>query len=121
MRLGRQGAVLTLAAAVLWTAMPAFACLLNLQPTPRHGCCSEMAKDCDPVAMAATGSCCQAREQSAVIAPVPLFAPKQAQVAATAPSLPSLQALTPLGVRRLTPHETPPPKSSSGGAFTLRI
>lgn len=54
--MSKQSAILLLAVVVLWTAVPAFACLM---PTQHHACCQQMTQDCSTT-MGADSSCCQA-------------------------------------------------------------
>jgi len=134
LRVGRQGAILMLVAAVLWTALPGFACFLSMpQPTTQASCCQKMAGDCGSMeamgAMESTGSaemcadpsCCQLREQTIGLVPVQAYAPEQLQKLAVAPDQILLPALADprTGVRNL--FETPPPKSSSGVSSILRV
>lgn len=55
MRVCRKGAILMLAAVVLWTAVPALACLL---PAPARLCCQTM-QGCEASLMNASDACCQ--------------------------------------------------------------
>ena len=44
MHWGRKVALLMLAAVVLWTAMPASACVLTMQSNARRACCGDNGK-----------------------------------------------------------------------------
>ena len=121
MRIGRTCAFLMLAMAVLWTAMPAFACLLNMHPTGQHACCIEMAPHRDTAGMAADRDCCRAQGQNIALATVPPCAPQHSEKLALIPHEAGLDAPSTLGFQFRSALESPPPRASSGGGFILRI
>lgn len=134
MRVGRQGAILMLVAAVLWTALPGFACFLSMpQPTTQPSCCQKMAGDCGSMesmgAMESTGSaemctdpsCCQLHEESIGLVPVLGYAPEQLQQLAVSPDQFLLPALIEARTGLRTLFEAPPPRSSSGVSSILRV
>ena len=90
MNWGRKGALLMLAVVVLWTAIPASACLFAVHSTGRPDCCRGMAGEFDSPSMCANGSCCQAERQNAAVATAPLYSPEQSQKLAVAPHQPGL-------------------------------
>jgi hypothetical protein len=123
-----------LVAAMMWTALPGFACFLSMpQPTAQSSCCHKMAEDCGSMesmgAMESTGSaemcadpsCCQLHEQSIGLVPVLAYAPEQLQKLAVAPAQFLLPALAEARNGLRNRFETPPPKSSSGVSSILRV
>jgi len=124
-RVSRQGAVLMLAVVVLWTALPGFACFLSMpQQAQQPSCCMKMAPDCAAMrsmGAAVSGNCCQAQEKTVALMPVLPYAAEQLQWVAVAPDQILLPALVEAGKTYWPPFETPPPKSSSGASFTLRV
>jgi len=110
-----------LAVVVLWTVAPAFACLLAMQPAGQPACCRGMMHNCGSMGMEMSGSCCSARPQDVAVAPVPPYAPEQAQMLAIAPHHTSLPTLSTPATARRNGFEAPPPIFSSSGSFILRI
>jgi len=121
MNWGRKGALLMLAVVVLWTAMPASACLLAAQATGQPACCRGMEAGCDAPSAPANASCCQTPRQNTAVAPAPLYSPHHSQKLASAPLPAGLQLPAFSGVTHRNAFETPPPKFPPGGAFALRI
>jgi hypothetical protein len=117
----RKGALLMLVIAVLWTAMPAAACLASSQSAMRHMCCRGMARACGMRGMGASGSCCTTNRRNPEAAPVPCYAPGQSQRAALLP----LQAGVPLPSAQSDGYantlEAPPLKFPPGTVSILRI
>jgi hypothetical protein len=122
MRWGRKFALLMLATVVLWTALPASACLLVTQPGARAACCHRsMAQKCGMQGTDSKASCCQTGGIDAAVTPVPPFSPEL--------SLKPLLVTCPTSLERSATHvagwrnalESPPPRSSSGAISILRI
>jgi hypothetical protein len=121
MNWGRKGALLMLAVVVLWTAIPASACLFAVHSTGRPDCCRGMALGFDSPSMCANSSCCQAERQSAVVPTAPLYSPEKSQRLAVAPHQAGLHLRAfPCAIHR-NASEAPPLKFPPGGAFALRI
>src|ERR1035437_635001 len=120
MRLGRKGALLMLMVAVLWTAIPAFACLLGEQPTVQPACCRGMVRGCCN-SKNASRSCCQVQGHNAAVAPALPYSPEHPQKLALGSHQPGLQPLTSSDARYGNTFEAPPPKFPPGGASILRI
>lgn len=121
MNWGRKGVLSMLAVVVLWTAMPASACLLAMHPAGQPACCRGMAQECGATAMGASDSCCQAHPQNAAVTPVPPYTLQHSQKLAFVPHLSGLQLNASSGAECRTAFEAPPPKFPPGGAFALRI
>lgn len=131
MRVGRQGAILMLAAVVLWTALPGVACWLSMPKAVHHpSCCTGMDQDGGSMnsmdsmgsqEMRANGACCQAHEKIVGLVPVLTFAPEQLQRAAVAPDQFLLPTLSDAAGSAPNSFETPPPKASSGVSSILRV
>jgi len=126
MNWGRKEALLMLAVVVLWTTMPAFACLPAMHSTEQSDCCNGMAHACDSSSMCAEpmcadGSCCQVHRQNAVAAMAPVYSPENSLELAFAPHPAGLQSRALAGVRVRSAFEAPPPKFLPDGAFILRI
>jgi hypothetical protein len=121
MNWGRKGALLMLAVVVLWTAIPASACLFAVHSTGQPDCCRGMAGEFDSPSMCANGSCCQAERQNAAVATAPLYSPEQSQKLAVAPHQPGLHLSAFSSAMHRNALETPPLKFPPGGAFALRI
>lgn len=121
MNWGRKGALLMLAVVVLWTAIPASACLLAVHSTGQPDCCRRMALEFDSPSMCANGSCCQAERQNAAVATAPLYFPEQSQKPAFVPHQAGLQLRALSGAMRRNAFQAPPLKFPPCGAFALRI
>jgi hypothetical protein len=121
MNWGRKGALLMLAVVVLWTALPASACLLASHTTGQPDCCRGMAREFDSPSMCANHSCCQAERQNAAVATAPLYSPEQSQKLALVPHQPDLQLRGFSRAMHQNAFDTPPPKFQPDGAFALRI
>jgi hypothetical protein len=117
----RKGALLMLAVVVFWTAAPVYACLSAMQPMGQRCCCRGMAMHCGSPETCANGSCCQARRQRIVIAPVPPSTPQHAQKLAFVLHQAGLELLASSSAGYWNTFEAPPPKIPPGGAFLLRI
>ena len=121
MNWGRKSALLMLAVVVLWTAIPASACLLAEHSTGQPDCCRGMARAFDSSSMCADGLCCQDHQQHAVVATVPLYSPELSQKLAVVPQQAGLQLRAFPGATHRNAFEAPPLKFPPGGAFALRI
>jgi len=115
-----------LAVAVLWTAMPASACVLTMQTSSPPACCGDMAQ----AGMSQTGmtrgismhpSCCQIRGTIPALTPAPPFSLDHSQQPAIVPYTSSLAAFVTRGHDGRDASETQPPKFPPGGIFVLRI
>ena len=121
MNWGRKSAMLMLAVVVLWTALPAYACMLAAHSTGEPECCSGMAREFDSSSMCANPSCCQAERQNAAVATAPLYSSEQSQKLAFVPRQADLQLRAFSGVKQRNAFETPPLKFQPDGAFALRL
>lgn len=121
MNWGRKGALLMLAVVALWTATPAFACLLTIEPAGQPACCRGMVQDCPMQGMGMNASCCQMRGSSDAVAPELPYSPEYAHQIAFALRETSLETSAGSGAGWRYALEVPPPKSSPGAIFILRI
>lgn len=118
---GRKGAFLLLVIAVLWSAMPAAACLFESHAMSPLACCRAMAPNCPMHGTDMSSTCCQVQpEQAAAIADVPIL-PKQ--VHAPACPLFAPEAVVPIlmAVHGWNLPEASPPGISPGAKSILRI
>lgn len=121
MKIRRQGAFLLLAVVVLWTALPASACLLARHAMAQPACCRAM-KDCDSPMMGAENACCQVHEGSAAVVTIlPFSNDDHAQYSFVMFHLSSMEPSAAQWCGFAHMHVTPPPKFPPGGAFALRI
>jgi hypothetical protein len=121
MKTGRQGGFVLLAIMVLWTVLPASACILAHHAMARPACCRAM-KDCDSPAMGADSSCCQIRGNGVAVASVlPYSNDDHGQQLAAATYLVGMQLPVAEIDGSSSTFNTPPPKFPPGGAFALRI
>jgi len=121
MNWGRKGALLLLTVVVLWTAMPASACLLAVNATGQPDCCRGMKPGCDEPSMPAKVSCCQTYQQNAAVATAPLYSLQHSQKMALGSLQDGLQLPAFSGTTPGDAFDTPPLKFPPGGAFALRI
>jgi hypothetical protein len=117
----RKGVMLMLAVVVIWTAMPASACLLASHPMEQRDCCRAMANACESPAMGADSSCCQVHGSVPALVSVQAYSQAQSQEAAALPSQVGAELPAVSGRTSMTAFEAPPPKFPPGGAFALRI
>lgn len=110
-----------LAMVVLWTALPASACLLARHARSLPACCRSM-KDCESAAMGADNACCQMHEGSAaVVSVLPYSNDDHAQQLIAMPLKIGVELPAAQGSVSSNAIATPPPKFPPGGAFSLRI
>jgi hypothetical protein len=118
MHVGRKRALLLLMAMVLWTALPALACVI---PASQPACCHGMMQGCEPSAGMDTMACCQASAPDDAIPPAAAALSSHAltltQVAASLDYLPALAAFE---TQPRTAAASPSPPSSSLSSI-LRI
>lgn len=109
-----------LAAWVLWTVSPAFACSVGVSHA-RRACCRSMATPCESPAMAGESACCQAQPQTAELTPLTLDTADHAHDAALVaePMLVPLPVVICSALRN--PLDAPPPDTSPGVLSSLRI
>ncbi len=122
MNWSRKGALLMLAVVVLWTAMPASACLLGAQPAGQSACCRGMARDCPMRGMSMDAPCCQFHGGNAAAAPVSSFPSQRVQRLIFVTHQAGLEAPTAAasaGWRNAL--KAPPPKTPPGSVSQLRI
>ena len=121
MNWGRKGALLMLAVVVLWTALPASACLLAVHSAGHADCCHSLVRECGSPSMCANALCCQTHRQNDAASAVPVYSAQQSQKASFVPQQAGLQfrAASDAGTRPA--FEAPPPKFQPDGAFALRI
>jgi hypothetical protein len=116
-----KSALLMLALMVVWTAMPASACLLAAPTAGQQACCRNMALDCPSDGMAANGSCCQVSRENPAVTPGPLSAFEYPQRFAPVPTQATLQVPASQGAACHNVLEALPPDCSPGGISILRI
>ena len=75
----RKGAVLMLVVALLWSALPASACLLIKRATGQSSCCRSVATDCRMHSMSGGSACCDIRGKNPPVAPKTSFLPEISQ------------------------------------------
>jgi hypothetical protein len=121
MNWGRKSALLMLSVVVLWTAVPACACLFAVHSTGHPDCCPGMAREFDSPSMCANASCCEAERQNAAVTTVSLYSSKQSQKLAVVPHQPGLHLRAFSYAMHRNAFDTPPLKFPPGGAFALRI
>ncbi len=110
-----------LSVVVSWTAIPASACLLTINPTAQPDCCRAMAQECGSPGMGADASCCEVQRQDAAVTPVPLYSFEHSHKPALVTHQAGLLSLVSSGAVYRNTSEAPPPKFPPGGAFSLRI
>ena len=120
---GRKSALFMLAVVVLWTAMPAAACLLGMQQAGRPDCCKqmEMGPDCCSPVMGASGACCQIQGQNFIVSPAQPYSPEHSQRLVSMPHATALEESGRSRIAYRNASKAPPPKFPPGGAFALRI
>lgn len=121
MRWGRKGALLMLVVAVLWTALPAAACLFPGRTMGHSACCHRMAQSCPMPGGGISASCCQIQpQQAAVIADSPISPERDRTPAFAFLSVGALVPLIHFEASRRIP-QTSPPEISPGASSVLRI
>lgn len=118
MRINRTGAILMLAVVVLWTAMPALACVLA--PT-HHACCRDMAQECSSSAMNSGGACCQIHPSDSAVSVLITSAPERSFALFSIAVTPALAAPDAADAPALRMAGASPPAASPGNNFILRI
>ena len=119
MNWNKKGTLLMLAMAVLWTALPASACLLASPSTAQPDCCLAMAAACGTAQMGADTSCCELRGTIPPAVSVQAYSPVPLQTAALHEQI-EFNPLAAVAGRFASIQSTPPPKFPPGG-FSLRI
>ncbi|HEV2132778.1 MAG TPA: hypothetical protein VGR47_00815 [Terracidiphilus sp.] len=116
----RKGGLLLLGVAVLWSVLPAGACLLTGHATARPACCTEMPQDCPTQGANMNAPCCQAHSGNpALVADTPL-ALDHLQTALAPNSLaPAVLDFAANPIPLIS--EAPPPTSPPGANSILRI
>jgi len=109
-----------LVVAMIWSTLPASACLAAPLSMGSRACCRGMAQNCPMRGMSASGLCCPAHRVNAV-APEVLSSPEHAQTAGFLPCHASLAAHAAPRVANQVALEAPPPGSSPGKNSVLRI
>lgn len=110
MRVGRKGALVLLAVAVLWTAMPALA---SLTSAAEAACCRGMARNCCSRAMVMHHTCCEVHAPEQAVPPGSASTPDQTvqfaqlPIRAEAPAPPVLTGAT-LFAAGASPSASPP-------------
>jgi len=117
----RKIAFLMLAVAVLWTAMPASACVLAMQSSARSACCSDMPQSGTMHAISMHPSCCQIRGSVPAVVPAPPFSLDHSQQPTLVPYTSSLASFVTRSSAWRDTLEARPPKFPPGGIFILRI
>ncbi len=120
---GKKSALLMLAMMVFWTALPVSACVLAMPTAGQHACCDGMTMTMAsaPARTTANGSCCQIGRQNPAVPPVPLSSFERSQQLAFVPIQAALQVSLSQGTVCRNALKAPPPKSSLGSIFILRI
>lgn len=116
-RMSRKGAFLLLLVAVLWSALPATACLLPSAAGP--GCCRAMPPDCPMQNAGSVCACAPVHQDHAAIAPeAPVLS---AHTAACLTRVMNRFSLHASASRRQLAFAAPPPDPSPGKLSVLRI
>jgi len=117
----RKGALLMLLVVVLWTAIPASACLLGGRQAGQPDCCRAMALECDQAGMGASVSCCEVHPQgTTAVTAAPVYSPAHSQKLIFVPN----QTAPRSGASRSASFRDAldsPPESSSRGSSILRL
>lgn len=121
MEWSRKGVLLLLAVVVSWTALPASACLLAMQPARHAACCHGMAKMCGSAGMGTQAACCRANPHNPTFAPVAPYASEHSQPSASLINQIDFLGLVVRHLGNWNDLEAPPPHLSPGGSSILRI
>lgn len=121
MNWGRKGAMLMLAVVVLWTAMPAAACLLPARSAGLPDCCRGMEQGGGSPSMSADNSCCKVQHRDSATVPAFPYSANQSQKLAFVLNVADVEAPASSRAGYRNALESPPPKRSSGGSSILRI
>jgi hypothetical protein len=105
---------------VVWTVMPASACLLAVPATGQKACCRTMAQDCPPAGTTANGSCCQVGRKTPAVTLAPVSSFERSQRLAFVPTQSNLPVSAAQGVAWHKALESPP-NFSPVGVSILRI
>jgi hypothetical protein len=121
MHWGRKVALLILTAVVLWTTMPASACVLMMQSNARPVCCGEMAQGGAMRGMRMHPTCCRIRGTEPAVTPVPPFSPEHSLKPLLVAYSIRLERPAATDAGWHSALEAPPPRSSPGALSILRI
>ena len=117
----RKGALLMLATVILWTAVPALACLPGMRSTGQADCCKSMTPDCPMSQAAMNASCCSTHRQDNAVPPVPFYAPEHSQKLFLTPHSTGIAAPANAGSIERAALLASPPDHSPGASSILRI
>lgn len=117
----RKGAFLLLAAVVLWTAAPAFACIALMHPAENSRCCHSMGSNCPMPDAGLSSSCCLIHGGDTLAATAPSYSTEQPhQLFISESPAGYVGHAGPNSVIRPA-FDAPPPDPSPGGSSILRI
>lgn len=108
--LKRKAGFVMLIAAVLWTAMPASACVPVPCSMGQLACCSRMVQECPAAGMTANDSCCNIDGQIPVVSPAPFYSSDHSQRSVLAEHCLFLPAAFAPHAAQRNSIETSPPK-----------
>lgn len=106
---------------VLWTAIPASACLFAHRSAGLPSCCRAMMRGSDCGATGIGGSCCQVQQPDTSTVPISPYTLGTAQRMALELSQSDFPTASTSGIEQRTPFEIPPPNPPPGGSPILRI
>lgn len=116
-----KGALLLLAVAVFWSALPLGACLLAGQASGEPACCMPMAQDCPMQSADMNSPCCQIHSEDSAVVPEVPFAPEHVRLAALAPQAAAAPILAASADAIRYAREASPPGAPPGAISVLRI
>lgn len=117
----RKGAVLMLVAALLWSALPASACLFPGHATGQPACCRGMTPDCPMNSKAMSSPCCQMHGQNVPVAPKTSFLSEHSQRITFLPHPADLESVRDSASLCRLAQSAAPPDTSPGASCILRI
>jgi len=120
MNWARKGVLILLAAAICWSGLPGFDCLLTAQPMMQSDCCQAMPANCPMPDAGMSSSCCSTQPQNTSIAQDTSYSPEHPQKIFLVPhSVRSLETTSSDSVAQIS-VEAPPPRLTTGISI-LRI
>lgn len=112
---------MVLAAAICWSALPGYDCLLTMHPTTQSDCCNGMPPDCPMPDAGMSASCCSTHGQNSAVVADTFYSPEHPQKVFLAQHSKGLVEPETSGSVERTALETPPPKLITSIHSILRI